>query len=390
MSDPDHDSAEELYEQAPCGYLTTFVDGTIARVNETLVSWLGYDKSELIAHRRFSDLLTVGGKIYYETHFAPLLQLQGEVGGIALDLRTSAGGVLPVLVTARLRSDPDGSPRQIRITVFDARDRRAYERELLAARQAADADRTRLRQLVADLQRSLLPPVLPTVAGLQSAAYYHPASDSEVGGDFYDLFPLPDRRWGFLLGDVCGKGIDAAAITARARYTLRASAAYDQDPAAGLRLLNTILGEEQLGSALTFCTAVFGVLTPHADGFTATLASGGHADPLLLRASGTADYLPLPRGPLIGVLPSPRYTAVDVNLAPGDTLLLFTDGLTEARDDDERRRYGEDRLLTFAQDHSPTDAARIITAVTDLLGSFGDGLDDDTALLALSVDAGRP
>ena len=83
------DSAEDLYENAPCGYLSTLLDGRIAKVNTTLLGWLGYTREELVGRRRFSDLLTVGGKLYHETHFAPLLRMQGEVGGVALELRAA-------------------------------------------------------------------------------------------------------------------------------------------------------------------------------------------------------------------------------------------------------------------------------------------------------------
>jgi phosphoserine phosphatase RsbU/P len=211
------DSAEDLYENAPCGYLSTLLDGQIAKINTTLLTWLGYTRDQLVGRRRFSDLLTVGGKLYHETHFAPLLRMQGELGGVALDLRAADGTRLPVLVTSVLKTGTDGEPLLIRTTVFDARDRRAYERELLHARQEADRERERLQRLVSTLQRSLLPPALPAVPGMEVAAHYHTASADQVGGDFYDLFRLADDRWAFFLGDVCGKGAEAAAMTSLVR-----------------------------------------------------------------------------------------------------------------------------------------------------------------------------
>src|SRR5689334_9444648 len=83
------DSAEDLYEQAPCGYLSTLLDGRIAKVNTTLLTWLGYDRTDLVGRKTFSDLLTVGGRLYHETHFAPLLRMQGEINGIALELKAA-------------------------------------------------------------------------------------------------------------------------------------------------------------------------------------------------------------------------------------------------------------------------------------------------------------
>ena len=131
---------------------------------------------------------------------------------------------------------------------------------------------------------------------------------------------------------MCGKGAAAAAVTSLARYTLRAAAVYDPDPAAVLANLNTVLNHEYNGHDPRFCTVIFGLLTPDGDqgGFRVTLASGGHPPALLLRADGTADYLPTPGGQLIGVLPDAHIATTTVRLDPGDTLLLYTDGLTEA------------------------------------------------------------
>ncbi len=127
------DSAEDLYEHAPCGYLSTLLDGQIAKVNTTLLNWLGYERGDLVSRRTFSDLLTVGGRLYHETHFAPLLRMQGEISGIALEMKAADGSRLPVLVTSKVKTGSDGQPLLIRTTVFDARDRRAYEEELLRA-----------------------------------------------------------------------------------------------------------------------------------------------------------------------------------------------------------------------------------------------------------------
>lgn len=126
------DSAEDLYEHAPCGYLSTLPDGRIVRINTTLLDWLGYERGDLVGRRHFSDLLTVGGRLYHETHFAPLLRMQGEVKGIALDLKAADGSRLPVMVTSTVKNGDDGQPLLIRTTVLDARDRRAYERNYCA------------------------------------------------------------------------------------------------------------------------------------------------------------------------------------------------------------------------------------------------------------------
>jgi sigma-B regulation protein RsbU (phosphoserine phosphatase) len=387
------DSAEDLYENAPCGYLSTRLDGQIAKINTTLLTWLGYRRDELVGRRYFSDLLTVGGRLYHETHFAPLLAMQGEIGGVALELKTADGTRLPVLVNSAVRTSPAGEPLLIRTTIVEARDRRAYERELLRARQEAELEGERLQLLVTTLQRSLLPPALPGVPGLQAAAHYHFASLNEVGGDFYDLFALGADRWGLFLGDVCGKGAEAAAVTSMIRYTLRAAAVYDPDPAAVLSTLNTALHEEYERGFGRFCTAVFGLLSRDGDSFILTLASGGHPAPLLIRA-GVASYHTVRGGPFIGVFDDAVFTATTtIVLAPGDTLLLYTDGLidarTGARTGEARERFGEEALCELAASVVPATATSVVTAIIELLDGFGDGLDDDVAVLALSVPPGN-
>ncbi len=132
------ESAEELFEQAPCGYLATRPSGEIVRVNETFLTMAGLTR-EAIAGMRFQHLLTAPGQIYYETHVAPLLQMQGFVREIAFDLKTKTGrGNLPVVLNCVQKKGPEGRPVLLRITLFDASDRRQYERELLAARRIAD------------------------------------------------------------------------------------------------------------------------------------------------------------------------------------------------------------------------------------------------------------
>ncbi|MCM2577128.1 PP2C family protein-serine/threonine phosphatase [Streptomyces meridianus] len=390
------DSAEELYESAPCGYLSTLMDGTIAKINGTLLGWLGLEREAVVGRMRFTDLLTVGGKLYHETHFAPLLRMQGEISGIALEIKQTGGGRIPVLVSSVVKHGSTGEPLLIRATVFDARDRRSYEEELLRRRKAAEearkqaeADRARLQNALAVLQQSLLPDILPSIPGMEAAAHYHAASPDRLGGDFYDVFPLDGNRFAFFLGDVCGKGPQAAALTSLTRYTLRAAALHDPDPVCALSTLNSVLHERYTGSGdPRYCTAVFGTLEPDpATGqVTVHLAAGGHPPALVLRADGTADYLPTPGGLFVGILPDAHFATATTTLDAGDTLLLYTDGLTEARTGEDRTAlFGEDSLLAFAAHQAGRSPQAVIHALTGLLNGFGDGLDDDTALLALGV-----
>ncbi|RSM51084.1 phosphatase [Actinoplanes sp. ATCC 53533] len=144
----------DLYENAPCGYLTTLPDGTIVKVNETFLAWTGYARGELVGRRRFRDLLGTGDQIYHETHYAPLLNMQNDVHEMAFELLRADGERLPVLVNSTLGRDPEGLPRVIRIMILNATERRGYEKELLAARLAAETSERRVRvlqRIVADL-----------------------------------------------------------------------------------------------------------------------------------------------------------------------------------------------------------------------------------------------
>ncbi|MFF3485317.1 PP2C family protein-serine/threonine phosphatase [Streptomyces sp. NPDC002701] len=305
---------------------------------------------------------------------------------------------------------PDGR-RLGTVDVLDTRPRRAtraqlaslqdlaalvmdeLESRLSAARTiAAERERrTEAERLARALQRTLLPPTLPKVPGLKAAAAYHTASPHEVGGDFYDLFPLDDGRWAFFIGDVCGKGADAAALTSLTRYTLRAAAIYDPDPCAALANLDLVLKGEYQGSDPRYCTAVFGVLQPLSDGsFTVALAGGGHPPALALRADGTVRPVSTMGGQLVGMLPSPRFVQTSIRLSPGESLLLYTDGLTEARTPDGAL-LGEDglaRYLAGGTDRATDDPQHaLLNSVEALLDELGDGVNDDTALMALSVPA---
>jgi PAS domain S-box-containing protein len=150
-----NESAEELYENAPCGYLSTTPDGHIVRVNQTLLDWIGANRKEVTEEgKHFADLLTIGGRIFYETHFALMLRMHGNVSEIALDFLCAHGRVLPTLVSAVQKRDAAGVPVLNHITVFNATERRRYEQELLIARQRAEESAAELSRVNAELSRS--------------------------------------------------------------------------------------------------------------------------------------------------------------------------------------------------------------------------------------------
>ncbi|WP_242513902.1 PP2C family protein-serine/threonine phosphatase [Streptomyces leeuwenhoekii] len=260
-----------------------------------------------------------------------------------------------------------------------------------AAREQAEKDKAAIATFASTLQRTLLPPVLPAVPGLQLACHYQTASVQEFGGDFYDVFPLDAGRWAFFLGDVCGKGAEAATVTSLARYTLRAAAQHDPDPVAVLETLNTALLKD-VWAGSRYCTAVFGVLTPAGDGsFTVVLGTGGHL-PAFHLSPHTRETTPVEvravrpeGGMLVGALPQARFATTTFTLEPGQGLLLYTDGLTEACTGDGTMLAEEGLTQFLARSAGPVSAATVVEGTVALLDSFLDGAGDDVALLALSV-----
>ena len=132
------ENAEDLYDNAPCGYISALPDGTIVKVNQTFLDWTGHPREGLVGRKRFQDLLTAGGRIFHETHYAPLLRMQGTVREIAVDIVCANGARLPALINSVLKKDGDGKPLLTRTTVFNATDRKEYERELVRERQRAE------------------------------------------------------------------------------------------------------------------------------------------------------------------------------------------------------------------------------------------------------------
>ncbi|WP_245237125.1 GAF domain-containing SpoIIE family protein phosphatase [Streptomyces iakyrus] len=274
-------------------------------------------------------------------------------------------------------------------------EQRAAEAER-AAREQAERDKAAIASFASTLQRTLLPPALPTVPGLELACHYHTASVHDVGGDFYDVFPLPAGKWGLFLGDVCGKGAEAATITSLARYTLRASAQHTDDPVAVLEALNSaLLADVWAGSR--FCTAFFAILTPDAaGGFTVELATGGHppayhlspAPPEAGPATHTRVKAVSPKGGmLIGAFPGACFASTTLHLAEGQALLLYTDGLTEARVSTDAM-LGDEGLTGFLTARPAScGAAQLVQDTVGLLDALPEGASDDVALLALSVPA---
>jgi PAS domain S-box-containing protein len=273
---------------------------------------------------------------------------------------------------------------------FDADDLHAAEEVGRRAGVAIEnarlySERNRVAQT---LQASLLPRALPHVPGVELASRFRPAGEGiEVGGDFYDVFPAARGTWMAAVGDVCGKGADAAALTGLARYTLRMLAHREASPAEVLRQLNqAVLRQEEARER--FLTAVLVSLRPGEDRVVARLACAGHPHPLRLRAGGDCHPVVL-EGTLLGLFPEAEVEERDLELEPGESLVLYTDGLTDAQ--------APRRLLTpgdVARELGATGAgtAQELVAAAEELATAGGTVAprDDIVILGLHVPRARP
>ncbi|MFF0311132.1 SpoIIE family protein phosphatase [Streptosporangium sp. NPDC004379] len=295
--------------------------------------------------------------------------------GYPLVIQGQVMGVLAVLARRRL---PDTGVRALagiadQIAV-------AVHRDRLLERLSATADA---------LQRPLLPPRLPEPPGVELAARYRPYGDGlQIGGDFYDAFPLPGERWAVALGDVCGKGPAAAAVTGLVRHTLWAAAQQDPDPGHVLPLVHRALRRENS----PFCTLVYAVMDCSAEPVRVRLACAGHPSPILRRAGGAVTMALEDLdgyGPALGLFDGARYPEHSLDLRPGDGLVLYTDGFVEGGAS-HRQRRPDDLAATLAAclplEPGDRPADRIVEALmADALSRWGGGLRDDLAVLALAA-----
>jgi PAS domain S-box-containing protein len=317
------DTAEELFEDAPCGYISTRLDGTIIQVNRTFETWLGRSREELLGRVRFQELLSPGGRIYHETHYAPLLQMQGSVREIAVELVRADGSRVPALVNSVLRNDEAGHPRVVRTTVFDATDRRRYEQELLRMSR-------REHEIAQQLQRSLLAGELPRSRALGLEIFYSSAvRGTEVGGDWYDAFWVVDQRTvGLVVGDVVGRGITAAATMGQLRSALRALASTGLPPAATLAALEEYSRRHDVGQMTTLVYAQLEL-----DSGLLRFACAGHPPPVVIEPGRQAWFAWEARSPPLNSFElSGERPEACLQLQRGATLLMYTDGLIERRD----------------------------------------------------------
>jgi phosphoserine phosphatase RsbU/P len=378
----------QLFEHAPIGILLAGPDGVVRAANPCSGRVLGWQPRHAVG-TSLEDMLG------------------GEDAGVADRLLRDAitsGGPGDTTLT---RTGPDGSTQHLEITVAPVdpdhwdlgvfvllRDESARIQAMEwaeRARRDARADADRYAELAWTLQESLLPPDLPPIEGIDLGARFHPAGDgSEIGGDFYDIFQVGDDEWFAVMGDVCGKGAGAARLTALTRYSLRATTIRTRSVEENLVELNAALVRQyevdrQRGEH-RFATATVIRFRRDGDGVAVQAGSGGHPPPLVVRACGTVEEIAC-RGPLLGVFESASFTTDTGRLGPGDVLVLYTDGVTEARRDQED--FGEERLLDLLSSHAGRSASAVARAVEDAVLHYQDGVArDDIAVLAVGPNAG--
>jgi sigma-B regulation protein RsbU (phosphoserine phosphatase) len=254
----------------------------------------------------------------------------------------------------------------------------------LARRAALAVDNARLyeeRTTIAHaLQSSLLPPALPTAAHIEFGARYAAVGEgNEVGGDFYDVFELPHGQWAVAIGDVCGKGPEAAAITGLARNVLRLLGRDGVAPPAILRRLNAAILD--LGDRGRFCTATMATVTASSAGLTVCLSAAGHPLPVLVTAAGCASFVGS-YGSLLGVFEDITVSEHELLLAPGDALVFYTDGVTERRDGD--RMFGDHSLLPLCAAAAGSSADAFAGLIEEGVRNFGQQASrDDLAVLVV-------
>ena len=386
--------------------------------NAALLSLLGYTLDELRG-RRLDSLLSGGGRVFYQTHLYPMLQMQGRLDEISLSLRAKSGEVIPVLLNA-VRTERGGDIVYAGVFV-PMRQRRRFEDELIQARREAEeanagqraanaaleearaaleaqhaelltlnaviqARAERERNIAERLQEALRPSLQDTVPGLDLDSYYQPAlEEASVGGDFFDVFPLNNGCYALVVGDLAGKGLAAAAQTATVRHMLRALLSLGDEPAAAITKLNEILAVN--GLLTGFATLFAAVYEPRQ--CAVTYVGCGQEPGLLLRAAtGLVEHL-RPTGPVLGAFAGSRFGQGRVLLEKGDVLAVFTDGLTEAGLD-RRNMLGVEGITSLLSNE--TSEMRTAASVAERLMAGVEGfataagIRDDVCLLVARVE----
>jgi sigma-B regulation protein RsbU (phosphoserine phosphatase) len=368
---------KQVVEQIPDGVVVLDLHNHVVDANPATGRLTGMSTGQLVG----LDLLDV---------LPQLSSLLGstEMGGHAFGscrAKRADGATVDLAVTISPLPDAVHAPTGRLVVLRDVTAQRDVER--------------RLRDLVAErtatletLQRGLYPARVPDIPGLSVAAVLDPAeADTSIGGDFVDIRQCGDERWCLMVGDVVGKGAAAATLTGVARHTTLALTSIGWSPSAGLAEVSRAIAAEEpdAGADLDprFCTLALATVEPDGDGAEVVLSLGGHPRPMLVRASGEVTEVGVP-GSLLGILDEPELHDVRLRLRPGDCLVMFSDGVTEARRGDEA--FADAELTQLLGRLAGTPAGHVVHEVVTAVRAFSRSAEarDDVAVLALAVPMG--
>ncbi|HVF03741.1 MAG TPA: SpoIIE family protein phosphatase [Frankiaceae bacterium] len=364
-----------ILEAALDAIVTIASDGRVVEFNGAAERMFGYSAHDAIG-RAMAHLIV-----------PPRLRAQ-HYAGMARHLATGEARILGqrVEIDAQ-RADGSEFPVELAVTRIDVGGPpmfTAHVRDITEVRRA----REELRELADTLQAGLLPPRPPKIPGVEVEAYYLAGGAGvRVGGDFYDVFRLGPEEWGVIIGDVCGKGAKAASVTALVRHTARAAAAHSTDPGVVMREMNAALAEDDAEDR--YCSAVFARLCVGEGEVAVHSCCGGHPSPLLVRANGVVEAVAPWGGQLIGLFEEYEASCDEYTLRGNDILLLYTDGVTEARDA-AGELFGQDRLAALAGQCAGKTAEELVDSVRRALAEWTDQPNDDVAMVALRPYVPRP
>lgn len=373
----------ELLKQAPTAVIVTWGRELRFRyISEPALEFLPEDRDQLIG-RSVDEVFPNAAEAIEEVRVAVLDRGETvEVHDVPL-AATGPGaweGDRYYTFIASPVDGPDGTPAGILNLGFettgDVRARKELERELATEQRIAN-----------QLQVSLRPESLPHVPGLDLASGFRPAGDGhEIGGDFYDVFRVSEKCWMVVMGDVCGKGAEAAAITALARYTMRAAAIRDHaDPCTVLARLNDALLRQR--EDLRFLSAVCGFMEPlEGGGATLSVCVAGHVPPLRVGADGVVTRVAGGHGMVLGIWDQPDLEQERVELAPGERLVLYTDGVLDADPEHELTEEAFAHMLGQAATGTAADTVTLVEREVVQGGALRGR--DDVAVLVIRPDHG--
>lgn len=366
--------ATAITEAALDSIVTMDADGAITGFNPAAEMTFGYRRDEVIGQQLGETLV-------------PRSLRDQHHDGLARYLKTGEGSVLGQRIeVAGLRRDGSEFPAELTIMRVDGPGPATfvgYVRDITSAvhaQRALAASHEQVAHIARTLQASLLPPHLPPIPGLDLAARFIPAGRGiDVGGDFYDVFETGRNDWAVVIGDVCGKGPEAAAVTALARYTIRATAMAFRRPSEILPVLNEAVLRQH---PERYCTAAYARLRQRGGRLRMSAACGGHPSPFLVRPGAEVRRLCEPAWP-VGMFESFEVRDRHVTLEPGDTIVFYTDGVSEARgpsgelsDDEVERLVGEAAASEPTADELAETIASLALDVQD-----GDARDDIAVLV---------